>query len=141
LGHLFYSLGCFLLDLLPYRNKSDSLYYFLPLPAMLGGSVIYCFRDLNILIKLYSNSPKLFKCCTSFNLIKAILIYISQKTSYRQTRFVCHYYTHLFRDYCYNHLFSHIFLFIYLDMCRSFAFGPIYFNSFSLISFFFFSLK
>lgn len=46
LGHLFNSLGCFLLDLLPYRNKSDSLQYGL------------LFRGLNLLIKLYYNPPK-----------------------------------------------------------------------------------
>lgn len=45
MGHLFNSLGCFLLDLLPYRNKSDSLFYSL------------LFRVLISLIKLF-NSPK-----------------------------------------------------------------------------------
>lgn len=32
LGHTFNGLGCFLLDLLPYRNKSDSLLYGLLFP-------------------------------------------------------------------------------------------------------------
>lgn len=42
-----------------------------------------------------------------YNILKAILIYISQKTSYLQTRFACHYYTHLFRRFCYIYLLSH----------------------------------
>lgn len=53
LGHTFNSLGCFLFDLLPYRNKSDSLLYGL------------LFRGLDLLIKLYYNPPKRSKCCTS----------------------------------------------------------------------------
>jgi hypothetical protein len=53
MGHTFYSLGCFLFDLLPYRNKSDSLHYGL------------LFRGLDLLIKLYYNPPKWSKCCTS----------------------------------------------------------------------------
>lgn len=53
LGHTFNSLGCFLFDLLPYRNKSDSLLYGL------------LFRGLDLLIKLYYNPPKWSKCCTS----------------------------------------------------------------------------
>lgn len=53
MGHTFNSLGCFLFDLLPYRNKSDSLLYGL------------LFRGLDLLIKLYYNPPKRSKCCTS----------------------------------------------------------------------------
>ena len=46
MGHTFNSLGCFLFDLLPYRNKSDYLLYGL------------LFRGLDLLIKLYYNPPK-----------------------------------------------------------------------------------
>lgn len=105
MGHTFNSLGCFLLDLLPYRNKSDSLYYGL------------LFRGLNLLIKLILIPQNDLSAVPVNTSIKAILIYISQKTSYLQTRFVCHYYTPLFRGYCYIHLFSHIYFTIYTWRC------------------------
>lgn len=99
LGHTFYNLGCFLLDLLPYRNKSDSLIFtylymlYITVPSFKYGEEITTFPHFYL------------SAVPVYNILKAILIYISQKTSYRQTRFVCHFYTPLFREYCYIHLF------------------------------------
>lgn len=46
LGHLFNNLGCFLLDLLPYRNKSDSLPHNLLFPRFKNFSKISQFPEI-----------------------------------------------------------------------------------------------
>lgn len=40
MGHSLNNLGCFLLDLLPYRNKSDSLLYGILIPRFKNNDKI-----------------------------------------------------------------------------------------------------